>query len=101
MRTILINIDNPKKSGNTWKIVYKGKKMRVSELKVSDKARITSLVEGDKAYRQKLIAMGLIPGTEFTVSRMAPLGDPIEILVRGFALSLRKNEANILQVEKI
>lgn len=75
--------------------------MRVSELKVSDKARITSLVEGDKAYRQKLIAMGLIPGTEFTVSRMAPLGDPIEILVRGFALSLRKNEANILQVEKI
>jgi len=52
-------------------------------------------------YRQRLIAMGLIPGTEFTVSRMAPLGDPIEILVRGFALSLRKHEASILQIVEV
>jgi ferrous iron transport protein A len=50
-------------------------------------------------YRQKLIAMGLLPGTEFTVSRIAPLGDPVEILVRGFALSIRKNEANILNIQ--
>ena len=75
--------------------------MRVSDLKISDKARVVSLAEGDKAYRQKLIAMGLLPGTEFTVTRMAPLGDPIEIFVRGFALSLRKREANLLQIEKI
>lgn len=73
--------------------------MRVSELHVGHKARIIALHSGDKVYRQRLIAMGLIPGTEFTVSRMAPLGDPIEILVRGFALSLRKEEANILQIE--
>jgi Fe2+ transport system protein FeoA len=75
--------------------------MRILELKIGQKARVISLSGGDKVYRQRLIAMGLIPGTEFRVSRMAPLGDPIEILVRGFALSLRKNEANILQIEEI
>lgn len=74
--------------------------MQVTELKVGHKARILSLVGGDKAYRQRLIAMGLIPGTEFTVFRMAPLGDPIEILVRGYALSLRKAEACILEIEE-
>jgi ferrous iron transport protein A len=45
--------------------------------------------------------MGLTPGTEFTVIRFAPLGDPVEIQVRGFALSLRKDEATALLVEKI
>lgn len=75
--------------------------MQVSELKVGDKVRVIALAKSDKAYRQRLIAMGLVPGVEFTVSRMAPLGDPIEILVRGFALSLRKNEASILQIEEV
>lgn len=75
--------------------------MQFSELKVGNKARITALNAGEKVYRSRLISMGLIPGTEFTVSRMAPLGDPIEIQVRGFALSLRKDEASILQLEEI
>lgn len=75
--------------------------MRVSELQVGNTARILSLTGGDKAYRQRLISLGLLPGTPFTVARIAPLGDPIEIIVRGFALSLRKAEANILTIEKI
>lgn len=75
--------------------------MQVSELRLGQEANIIGIGPGDKVYRQKLIAMGLIPGTKFTVARMAPLGDPIEILVRGFALSLRKFEANILQIEEI
>ena len=75
--------------------------MQVSDLKRGHKARVVSMRPGDKLYRQRLIAMGLIPGTEFTVSRMAPLGDPIEIQVRGFALSLRKVEANMLEIECI
>lgn len=75
--------------------------MQVSELKVGHTARVVSLAAGNQPYRKRLIAMGLIPGTEFTVSRMAPLGDPIEILVRGFTLSLRKAEANILQIEAL
>ena len=75
--------------------------MQINELKVGHKARILSLKPGNKAYRQRLVAMGLIPGTEFSVSRIAPLGDPIEILVRGFALSLRKDEATILQIVEV
>lgn len=75
--------------------------MRTSELKIGQTAKITAFSGGDKTYRQRLIAMGLLPGTQFTVSRMAPFGDPIEIIIRGFALSLRKSEANMLQIEVI
>lgn len=75
--------------------------MLISELKVGRKARIVALLKGDKCYRQSLIAMGLIPGTEMVISRIAPLGDPVEILVRGVALTLRKREALILQIEEI
>lgn len=73
--------------------------MQLSDLSVGHKARVTALLRGDMAYRRRLLAMGLVPGTEFTVVRMAPLGDPIEILVRGLALSLRKGEASVLQIE--
>jgi ferrous iron transport protein A len=45
--------------------------------------------------------MGLIKGTEFQVARMAPMGDPVEIRVRGFNLSLRKEEAKALRVRGI
>ncbi len=75
--------------------------MQVSELKIGQIARIRSFGSGEKNYRKQLISLGLIPGTEFTVLRMAPLGDPIEILVRGFTLSLRKMEANMLQIEEV
>lgn len=76
--------------------------MHIQNLKVGHKVRITGLKSGeDKSYRKRLIAMGLIPGTEFEISRIAPLGDPVEILVRGFVLSLRKDEANILEVEEL
>jgi ferrous iron transport protein A len=75
--------------------------MQLSEMRVGCKGRIIKVNPGEKVYRQRLMAMGLIPGTEFVVSRIAPLGDPIEIEVRGFALSLRKGEAGILQVEGV
>jgi ferrous iron transport protein A len=75
--------------------------VQFSELKIGQTVKITALAAGDPGYRQRLIAMGLLPGTSFTVSRIAPFGDPIEILVRGCALSLRKREASILQIEEI
>ncbi len=74
----------------------------ITHLKRGDQARITGFNRtGDTVYRAKLLAMGLTPGTVFTVSRIAPLGDPIEIIVRGYALSLRKTEAAILNIESI
>jgi Fe2+ transport system protein FeoA len=73
----------------------------LSDLTVGDKVRITGLRTGKPAYRKKLLDMGLTKGTKFTLIRKAPLGDPIEISVRGFELILRKKEAEILEVEKI
>jgi len=75
--------------------------MQFSQLKRGQKGRIIHLLAGEVVYRKRLISMGLLPGTEFIVTRIAPLGDPIEICVRGFNLSLRKNEAEILQIEQV
>lgn len=55
----------------------------------------------NKCYRQKLIAMGLLPGTSFTVKRIAPLGDPVQIDIHGYALSLRQQELNFIDIEAL
>jgi len=75
--------------------------MQLGEMKIGTKGLIVKVNSGNSAYRQRLVAMGLIPGTPFVVSRIAPFGDPIEITVRGFALSLRKDEARILEIEEV
>ncbi|MGB6301764.1 MAG: FeoA family protein [Rivularia sp. (in: cyanobacteria)] len=77
----------------------------LKDLQVNQHGKVTRYEASDdstkKAYKKKLLAMGLTPGTEFTVTRVAPLGDPVEIKVRGFKLSLRKDEAAALVVEKL
>ncbi len=70
-------------------------------LAVGDHGKIIGFDKTGKAYRKRLLAMGLTPGTKFLVTRFAPLGDPVEIKIRGFSLTLRKNEAAILLIEKI
>ena len=70
----------------------------LGEMRVGEAGRIIGVDGGERVYRQRLVSMGLIPGTEFVVSRIAPLGDPVEITVRGFSLSLRKQEARILKI---
>ncbi|HSW68998.1 MAG TPA: FeoA family protein [Gammaproteobacteria bacterium] len=75
--------------------------MHITQMKTGDRGRILRIQSGEPGYRQRLIAMGLLPGTSFIVTRIAPLGDPIEITVRGFSLSLRKHEARILHIEQV
>lgn len=75
--------------------------MKFNQLMQGVKARIINLSGGEPLYRKRLIAMGLLPGTEFYVTRVAPLGDPIEITIRGFSLSLRKEEAVLMNIEVI
>ena len=70
-------------------------------LTVGDQGKIVGFEKSGKAYRKRLLAMGLTPGTEFEVTRFAPLGDPVEIKIRGFSLTLRKNEAAVLLIEKL
>jgi len=73
----------------------------LADLAVGKRGRVMGFDKGSKEYRKKILAMGLIKGTEFTVNRVAPMGDPIEIRVRGYNLSLRKDEAVALTVEGI
>lgn len=73
----------------------------LGDLAIGDRGRILAIGRGSRPYREKLLAMGLTPGTEFSVVRLAPLGDPVEINVRGYAISLRKGEAALLQVERL
>jgi ferrous iron transport protein A len=73
--------------------------MTLRDMRVGDLARVAGFDAGGRGYRKKLLAMGLTPGTELSVTRVAPLGDPVEIQVRGFRLSLRKDEAAAVRVE--
>ena len=73
----------------------------INDLKVGDHAKVASYTEAGKGYRRKLLTMGLTPGVEIGITRVAPMGDPVEIRVRGFSLSLRKEEAASLNVEKL
>lgn len=70
-------------------------------LAIGDRARIIRYTDMPPSYRKKLMSLGLTPGTEFTLKRSAPFGDPIEIHLRGFSLSLRRKEAAGLMVEKL
>lgn len=70
-------------------------------LAVGDHGKILGFDKSAKAYRKRLLTLGLTPGTEFVITRFAPFGDPIEIKIRGFSLTLRKNEAAVLIIEKI
>lgn len=75
-------------------------KITLKDIAVGETGIVAGYAKGLKRYREKLLAMGLTRGVEFKVRRVAPMGDPVEIQVRGFSLSLRKDEAAALIVEK-
>jgi ferrous iron transport protein A len=72
----------------------------LSEIAVGQAGTVVGFVKGNNTYRQKLLAMGLLKGTPFKVVRVAPMGDPVEIAVRDFSLSLRRDEAKSLLVRE-
>ncbi|MCG8155248.1 ferrous iron transport protein A [Brenneria goodwinii] len=74
--------------------------MSLEELTVATRWRVIGFQKGSADYRKRLLALGVTPGVEFSVSRIAPLGDPIELRLRGAAISVRKGEAQILILEK-
>jgi Fe2+ transport system protein A len=74
--------------------------MNLSDLKKGEKAKVSGYAPGNAAYRAKLLALGITRGVHVTLVNQAPLGDPIEIEVRGFHLSLRRVEAAVVEVAK-
>jgi len=73
--------------------------MTILDLKPGDRARITGWSTDSPPPR--LLEMGLLPGSDVELVRFAPLGDPIDIKIRGFHLSIRKSEAGLVDVEAV
>lgn len=73
----------------------------IKEILPGEKAEILGYQATATPYRKKLLSMGLTTGTEIKLVKVAPLGDPVEIEVRGFSLSLRREEALALKIRRL
>ena len=71
--------------------------MTLKEVKAGDTAKIAR-INGAGPVKRRIMDMGLTKGTEVVVRKIAPLGDPIELTVRGYELSIRKDEAAAIEV---
>lgn len=71
--------------------------MLLSEIQTGHVVQIVSIA-GQSSFRRRLMELGLVPGTRVELVRVAPLGDPVELLVRGASLSIRKAEAGVIEV---
>ena len=71
---------------------------KLSEIKVGQRVRVLS-VEGSPQVKQRVKEMGITPGVELQVVRVAPLGDPVDVVVRDHHLSLRRSEGESIVVE--
>ena len=60
---------------------------------------IVAKIDGDGAYKRRIMDMGITKGTKVFVRKVAPLGDPVEVNVRGYELSLRKADAGMIEVQ--
>ena len=72
--------------------------MTLKEVKVGDTVTVKKL-NGQGATKRRIMDMGITKGVEVFVRKVAPLGDPIEVTVRGYELSLRKADAEMIEVE--
>lgn len=77
-------------------VVIKMKTLR--ESKVGDTVRVVKL-HGEGAVKRRIMDMGLTKGVDVQIRKVAPLGDPIEVTVRGYELSIRKADAEMIEVE--
>ncbi len=73
--------------------------MTLGEAKVGATV-VVQKIEGDGAYKRRIMDMGITKGTELYIRKVAPLGDPVEITVRGYELSVRKNDAQCVLVKQ-
>ena len=72
--------------------------MTLGDAKVGSTVVVTK-IEGDSAYKRRIMDMGITKGSELYIRKVAPLGDPVEITVRGYELSVRKDDTQCVQVK--
>ena len=70
----------------------------LKQAKVGETVKVVKLT-GQGAVKRRIMDMGITKGVEFFISKVAPLGDPVEVTVRGYELSLRKDDASMIEVE--
>jgi ferrous iron transport protein A len=75
--------------------------MKLSDLKQNQRAKVIKVDKSLESLKKRLSDMGFVKNQEIEIKRIAPLGDPIEISVKGYSLSLRKKEAEKIEVETI
>ncbi len=81
------------------KDIKEGKELKtLKDVKVGESVKVVKL-HGEGAVRRRIMDMGITKGVEVYVRRLAPLGDPIELKVRGYELSIRKLDAQMIEVE--
>ncbi len=68
------------------------------QVKVGETVTVVKL-HGEGAVKRRIMDMGLTKGVEVYVRKVAPLGDPVEVTVRGYELSIRKNDAEMIEVQ--
>lgn len=73
---------------------------QLSNIKIGQKATVLK-VNGEGALKRRIMDMGVTKGTEVFITKTAPLGDPLEINVRGYHLTIRKNDAKTILVKEI
>lgn len=74
--------------------------LTLDQIDVNEKVRVTG-IEGDRAVKRRIMDMGITKGAEVEIVRIAPLGDPIDVKVRGYQLSIRMEDASNIDVERI
>ena len=72
----------------------------LKETKIGETVKVVKL-HGEGAIKRRIMDMGITKGTEVYVRKVAPLGDPVELTVRGYELSLRKADAEMIEVEAV
>ena len=72
--------------------------MTLGDAKVGTTVVVTK-IEGDSAYKRRIMDMGITKGSELYIRKVAPLGDPVEITVRGYELTVRKADAQCVEVK--
>ena len=74
--------------------------MNLRDLGIGKSGQVAT-VGGEKALRRRLLDMGITPGTKITIKKAAPMGDPIELFLRGYVLSLRLADAEKITIEEL
>ena len=75
--------------------------MYLSDLKLGEKAKVVSIQNGNKALRRRFFDMGITKGVEVKIKKIAPLGDPVGIELRGYELCVRKSDMKTIEVEVV